>query len=496
MSPTKAGEGKTTTSIGLADSLTKLNKKTILCLREPSLGPCFGIKGGACGGGYSQVMPMDDINMHFTGDIHAVTTAHNLLSALIDNSIFQGNILNIDPNNITWKRVLDLNDRALREITIGLGEKNGISRNSGFDISVASEIMAILCLSKDLMDMKERFKSIIIGYTYDGKPITAHDLKAEGSMTLLMKDAIKPNLVQTLEHTPAIIHGGPFANIAHGCNSIIATKTALSLADYVVTEAGFGADLGAEKFFDLKCRIGNLKPNVAVVVATIRALKMHGGVLKEDLNNKNIAALEKGIPNLIKHIENIRKYNIPLVVALNLFPNDTKDEINYLMNYCEYNNIDIALSEVHSKGSDGGLELAQKVLKKANEPSDFKPLYELDIPIKEKILTVAKEIYGADNVVYTKESEEMITKINELKLNDLPICIAKTQSSFSDNPKTLGRPTNFDITIKEIRLSAGAGFIVCIAGSIMTMPGLPKEPAACNIDISEINNKYIIEGLF
>jgi formate--tetrahydrofolate ligase len=496
MSPTKVGEGKTTTSIGLADSLRKIGKNTILCLREPSLGPCFGIKGGACGGGYAQVVPMEDINLHFTGDIHAVTMAHNLLAAMIDNSIFQGNPLNIDPNKVTWKRVLDLNDRALREVTVGLGEKNGTPRNTGFDISVASEIMAILCLSKDLKDMKERFSKIIIGYTYDDLPVTVHDLKAEGSMALLMKDAIKPNLVQTLEHTPTIIHGGPFANIAHGCNSIIATKTALKLGDYVVTEAGFGADLGAEKFFDLKCRFGDLKPNIAVIVATIRALKMHGGVLKEDLDNENIEAIERGIPNLLKHIENVRKYNIPIVVALNLFPTDTESEINYLIDYCNNNNIEIALSEVYSKGSDGGIELAEKVVSLIEEESKFKPLYELNIPIKDKILTIAKEIYGANNVIYTEEAENTINKINKLGLNNLPVCIAKTQYSFSDDEKKLGRPTNFDITIREIRLSIGAGFIVCIAGKIMTMPGLPKEPAACNIDINEIDDKVVIEGLF
>ncbi len=494
INPTRAGEGKTTTSIGLADSLTKLNKKTILCLREPSLGPSFGMKGGACGGGYSQVVPMEDINLHFTGDIHAITTAHNLLSAMIDNSIYQGNPLNIDPNKITWKRVIDLNDRALREITIGLGNNNGIKRETGFDITVASEIMAILCLSKDLMDLKERFSKIIIGYTYDDKPVTVHDLKAEGAMTLIMKDAIKPNLVQTLENTPAFIHGGPFANIAHGCNSIIATQAALNLADYVVTEAGFGADLGAEKFFDLKCRFGNLKPDVAVIVCTIRALKMHGGIKKDELNIENISAIEKGFENLEKHLENIKIYNIPSIVAINIFPTDTENEINYLKQKCKDLNINVALSEVCSKGSDGGLELADKVLKVIqNEPSKFKLLYDVNLSIKDKILKISKEIYGADNVVYSKDAEDTINKLKDLKYDNLPICIAKTQYSFSDDEKKIGRPKYFDINIREIRLLKGAGFIVCIAGKIMTMPGLPKIPAACNINIDKFEK---IEGLF
>lgn len=495
ISPTKAGEGKTTTSVGLADALKKIGKKTILCLREPSLGPSFGIKGGACGGGYAQVVPMEDINLHFTGDIHAVTTAHNLLSAMIDNSIFQGNILNIDPNKVTWKRVVDLNDRALRCVTIGLGGKtNGIPRNSGFDITVASEIMAILCLSKDLMDMKKRFSKIVIGYSYDDLPITAHDLKAEGAMTLVMKDAIKPNLVQTLENTPAFIHGGPFANIAHGCNSLNATITALNLADYVVTEAGFGADLGAEKFFDLKCRYGNLKPNIAVVVATIRALKMHGGLNKEELNVEDIKSLEKGFVNLEKHIENIAKYNIPSIVAINIFPTDTEKEINYLKEKCDKLGIKCSLSDVFAKGSDGGIELAQSIVKIIDEnKSNFKVLYELNTTIKEKILTVAKEIYGANSVNYNEESSYMIDKLTNLGYGNLPICIAKTQYSLSDDEKKIGRPKDFEINIKEIRLSAGAGFIVCIAGNIMTMPGLPKIPAACNIDIDEFGK---ITGLF
>ncbi|NLV90053.1 MAG: formate--tetrahydrofolate ligase [Tenericutes bacterium] len=495
MSPTKAGEGKTTTSIGLADALNKINKNTMLCLREPSLGPSFGMKGGACGGGYAQVLPMEDINLHFTGDIHAVTTAHNLLSAMIDNSIFQGNLLNIDPNKVTWKRVVDLNDRALREIEIGLGEKNGTPRKTGFDITVASEIMAILCLSKDLMDLKEKIKKIIIGYTYDDIPVNVKDLKAEEAMTLIMKDAIKPNLVQTIELTPTLIHGGPFANIAHGCNSIIATSNALKLSDYVVTEAGFGSDLGGEKFFDLKCRIGNLKPSVAVVVSTVRALKMHGGVLKEDLYKVNLEAIKNGIPNLERHIENIKKYNVPIVIALNKFDTDSKKELDFVVNYFKDKNINIAISEVFSKGSKGGIDLAIKVIDSIKD-NKFKPIYNLDLSIEDKIKVIAKEIYRANNVIFEKEALNMLDKINKLGYNNLPICIAKTQYSFSDDEKLIGAPTNFDITIREIRLSIGAGFIVCIAGKIMTMPGLPKEPMACKMKINTIDGKNIIEGLF
>ncbi len=495
MTPTKFGEGKTTTSIGLADSLNKLDKKTILCLREPSLGPSFGMKGGACGGGYAQVIPMEDINLHFTGDLHAVTSAHNLISAVIDNSIYQDNLLNIDPSKVTWKRVADLNDRALRKITVGLSDKpKSATRETGFDITVASEIMAILCLSNDLMDLKEKVSNIIIGYTFDDKPITVHDLKIEGSVALLLKDAIKPNLVQTLENTPTIIHGGPFANIAHGCNSIIATKTALKLSDYVVTEAGFGADLGAEKFFDLKCRYGNLIPSVAVVVATLRALKIHGGVNLEDVDKENINAIKIGMSNLIKHIENINKYNINCVVSINVFEKDTENELNFLKSELDKLNIKSSLCYVYAKGSSGGIELAQKVLDVIDEDKSlFKPLYELNLSIKDKISIVAKEIYGATNIIYSEEAETMINKINDMNLSNLPICIAKTQYSFSDNEKLLGVPSNFDIKINTINISAGVGFIVCIAGNIRTMPGLPKVPAAVNIDIDEFGK---ITGLF
>lgn len=495
MSPTKSGEGKTTTSIGLADALNKINKKTVLALREPSLGPSFGMKGGACGGGYAQVVPMEDINLHFTGDMHAVTTAHNLLAAMIDNSIFHGNPLNIDPNKITWKRVLDINDRALRTIDIGLGEKNGIKRTTGFDITVASEIMAILCLAKDLKDLKERFKKIIVGYTFDDKIVTASDLKAEEAMTIIMKDAIKPNLVQTLEHTPTIIHGGPFANIAHGCNSIIATKTALKLGDYVVTEAGFGADLGAEKFFDLKCRIGNLKPNVAVLVATIRALKLHGGALKEELNKVNMEALIKGIPNLERHVENIKKYNIPVVIALNKFETDNKKELDFVINYFKEKNIEIAISDVFKKGSKGAIDLAVKVTDQIKD-SKFKLLYKDDLTIEDKINLIVREIYRGNNVIFEDDALKTLTKIKDLKLEHLPVVIAKTQYSFSDNEALIGAPNDFDITIREIRIAKGANFIVCIAGKIMTMPGLPKEPVATKMKITEDNDKYIIEGLF
>lgn len=495
ISPTPAGEGKTTTSVGLADGLAKIGKKVMVCLREPSLGPSFGVKGGAAGGGYAQVVPMDDINLHFTGDLHAITYAHNLLAAMIDNSIQQGNPLNIDPRTIVFRRVIDLNDRSLRDIVIGLGGKaNGVPRENGFDITVASEVMAILCLADDLMDMKERFSRIVIGYTYDKKPVTAADLKAQGAMALLMKDAIKPNLVQTLENTPAFIHGGPFANIAHGCNSVNATKTALKLADYTVTEAGFGADLGAEKFFDLKCRFAGLKPAVTVIVATVRALKMHGGVAKADLGAENLEAVTKGFANLEKHIENVGKFGVPVVVAINAFPTDTKAELDLVEKNCNALGVEVSLSEVWAKGGEGGRDLAEKVVKTIDaKESNFKVLYDTKLPIKEKINKIATEIYGADKVNFTADAEKTIKQLNDLGYAELPICMAKTQYSFTDDQTKLGRPTGFDITIREIRLSAGAGFLVCIAGAIMTMPGLPKVPSACNIDIDD---EGVITGLF
>lgn len=495
INPTKAGEGKSTVSVGLADSLNKIDKKTVLCLREPSLGPCFGIKGGACGGGYAQVVPMEDINLHFTGDFHALTSANNLLSAMIDNSIFQGNPLNIDPRTITFKRVVDLNDRALRNTVIGLGgPKNGVPREDGFDITVASEVMAILCLATDLDDLRKRLGNITIGYTYDKKRVTASDLKAEGAMTLLLKDAIKPNLVQTLEGTPTLIHGGPFANIAHGCNSIIATRTALKLGDYVVTEAGFGADLGAEKFFDLKCRIGNIKPDLVVIVATIRALKLHGGASKDDLSTPNTIALANGFVNLEKHIENVKSYGMPILVAINHFDDDSKEEIELLKEMCSKINVTAEFCDVFLKGSDGGIDLAKSVIKKLdNEGSNFKLLYEDDLSIKEKIECIAKNIYGASSVKYSKEASATIKKLTKEGFDKLPVCIAKTQYSLSDDEKLIGRPSGFEINIRDIKLSSGAGFIVVIAGNIMTMPGLPKEPAAIFMDI---DNKGKIKGLF
>lgn len=495
ISPTPAGEGKTTTSVGLADGLSKIGKKTMVCLREPSLGPSFGVKGGAAGGGYAQVVPMDDINLHFTGDLHAITYAHNLLSAMIDNSIQQGNPLNIDPRSVVFRRVIDLNDRSLRDIVIGLGGKaNGVPRENGFDITVASEVMAILCLADDLMDMKARFAKIVIGYTYDKKPVTAADLQAQGAMALLMKDAIKPNLVQTLENTPAFIHGGPFANIAHGCNSVNATKTAMKLAEYTVTEAGFGADLGAEKFFDLKCRFADLKPDATVIVATVRALKMHGGVPKAELGPENLEALKKGFANLEKHIENVGKFGVPVVVAINKFPTDSDAELALVEKLCNDMGVEVSLSEVWGKGGEGGRDLAEKVVKTIEtKPSNFKFLYDAAKPIKDKISTIANEIYGADKVNYTAEADKLIKQFTEMGYGDLPICMAKTQYSFTDDQTKLGRPSGFDITIREVRLSAGAGFLVCITGSIMTMPGLPKVPSACNIDIDE---NGVITGLF
>ena len=495
INPTSAGEGKTTTNVGLSMGLNKIGKKTITALREPSLGPCFGVKGGAAGGGYAQVVPMDDINLHFTGDIHAITTANNLLAALLDNHIKHGNALGIDPTKITWKRCLDMNDRALRDIVVALGGTgNGIPRQDGFDISVASEIMAILCLATSMTDLKERLKKMIVGYTYANEPVTAEQLDATGSLALLLKDAIKPNLVQTLENTPAIIHGGPFANIAHGCNSVMTTKTALKIADYVVTEAGFGADLGAEKFFNIKCRYAGLKPDVAVVVATVRALKNHGGVPRTELNDENMEALEKGFGNLEKQIENVQKFGVPVVVAINAFPTDTDKELKFVEERCREMGADAVLSEVWAKGGEGGVALAKRVVEVVESGSaNFKPLYDLEMPIKQKIETIAKEIYGADGVDFTAKAEKEIAKYDSIGLSKLPICMAKTQYSLSDNPKLLGRPSGFRVTVSNVRASAGAGFLVALTGDIMTMPGLPKVPAANKMDILESGE---IIGLF
>ncbi|HOQ00122.1 MAG TPA: formate--tetrahydrofolate ligase [Acetivibrio clariflavus] len=495
INPTPAGEGKTTTTVGLGQAMAKIGKKAIIALREPSLGPVMGIKGGAAGGGYSQVVPMEDINLHFTGDMHAITAANNLLSAAIDNHIHQGNSLNIDVRQIVWKRAMDMNDRALRNIVVGLGGKaNGIPREDGFLITVASEIMAILCLSMNLMDLKERLGKIIIGYDYDGNPVTAKDLKVNGAMALLLKDAIKPNIVQTLENTPVIMHGGPFANIAHGCNSVMATKIALKLADYCITEAGFGADLGAEKFFNIKCRMAGLKPDAVVLVATIRALKYNGGVKKEDLGEENLNALKSGIVNLEKHIENIKKFGLPVIVAINHFESDTDEEIEFVKNFCKSMNVDVAFSDVFSKGGEGGKELAEKLVELLDTTvSNFKPLYDLNLPIKEKIEIIAKEIYGAKSVIYSSQADKTIKKIESMGLDKLPICMAKTQYSLSDNPSLLGRPEGFDINVKELKISAGAGFIVALTGDIMTMPGLPKVPAAEKIDI---DSSGVIQGLF
>lgn len=494
INPTPAGEGKTTTTVGLGQALNRIGKTTVIALREPSLGPSFGVKGGAAGGGYSQVVPMEDINLHFTGDIHAVTTAHNLLAALLDNHIHQGNALNIDPRQIVLRRVMDLNERALRNIIVGLGGKvNGVPRESGFDISVASEVMAALCLASDLMDLKERFKRIVVAYTYDGKPVTADDLNAAGSMALLMKDAIKPNLVQTLENTPAFVHGGPFANIAHGANSIIATKMGLKLAEYTVTEAGFGADLGAEKFFDIVCRYAGFRPDAVVLVASIRALKNHGGVPKDKLSEVNMEALEKGTANLEKQLENIQKYGLPVVVALNEFPTDTQEEVDLIVKKCNALGAEVAVSQVWAKGGAGGEDLAHKVIAAAEKPSSFKFLYESDLPLKDKIETICKEIYGAKKVNYSANADKSLAKFEELGYGNLPICIAKTQYSLSDNPDLKGRPTDFEVTIREVKLSAGAGFVVALTGEIMTMPGLGKTPAAEKIDI--LPNGEIV-GLF
>ncbi len=495
INPTPAGEGKTTTTIGLADSLKKLGKKTVVALREPSLGPVFGIKGGAAGGGYAQVVPMEDINLHFTGDFHAIGAANNLLAAMIDNHIFQGNSLNIDPSKITWKRCVDMNDRQLRFVEDGLGGgKNGVPRKDGFDITVASEIMAVFCLASSLEDLKERLSRLIIGYTFDNKPVTAGDLKAQGAMTALLKDALKPNLVQTLEHTPAIVHGGPFANIAHGCNSVIATKMAMKLGDYTVTEAGFGADLGAEKFLDIKCRLAGLKPDAVVIVATVRALKMHGGMSKENLNIENLDALEKGIPNLLRHVSNIKNvYHLPSVVAINKFPTDTQDEIDLIIEKCKELDVNVVLSDVWANGSEGGLDLAKEVIKLCDEPNKFEFSYELQDTIENKISTIAKRIYGGKGAKFLPEALDDIKRITDLGFGNLPICIAKTQYSFSDDLTKLGAPTDFEITIKEVKVSAGAGFIVALTGSILTMPGLPKVPAAEKIDVLP-NGKIV--GLF
>ncbi len=487
INPTPAGEGKTTTNVGLSMALNKLGYKTVTTLREPSLGPCFGVKGGAAGGGYSQVVPMDDINLHFTGDFHAITSAHNLLAAMVDNSLHQGNPLNIAVKRVVWKRVMDMNDRALRDIIIGLGNTgNGVMREGGFDITVASEIMAILCLATSLDDLKDRLGRMVVAYNKDGDAVTANDIGATGAMALLLKDAIKPNLVQTLENTPAIIHGGPFANIAHGCNSVMATKTALKLGDYVVTEAGFGADLGAEKFFDIKCRYAGLKPDATVIVATVRALKMHGGVDKKELGTENLEALEAGCANLLRHIENVKKFGVPSVVAINRFPTDTEAELALLEKLCKEKGVEVVLSEVFAKGGEGGIALAEKVVELAESgKADFKPLYNTGSSIKNKITTIATEIYGAESVAFEAAALKQIADIEKLGLDKFPICMAKTQYSFSDDAKKLGAPTGFKITVREVKVSAGAGFIVALTGSIMTMPGLPKVPAACGMDILE-----------
>ena len=494
ITPTPAGEGKTTTTIGLGQALQKMGKKAVIAIREPSLGPVFGVKGGAAGGGYSQVLPMEDINLHFTGDIHAVSSAHNLLAAMADNHLHHGNPLGLDPRQIAIRRAMDMNERALRSIVIGLGGKpNGVPRESGFDISVASEVMAILCLSSDLKELKGRLSKIIVGYTYDGKPVTAGDLKAQGAMTALLKDAIKPNLVQTVEGLPAFVHGGPFANIAHGCNSVVATKLGLKLADYFVTEAGFGAELGAEKFMDIKCRLADLRPDVVVIVATIRALKMHGGVPKSALANENLKALESGFANLKKHIENVRAFGVPAVVALNRFPTDTERELKLVRDMCESLGVSMALSEVWAKGGSGGIELANEVLKAAEKPSSFKFLYDPHESPKDKIEKIAKTLYGAGEVRYTPEAEADLKRVHELGYDDLLVCMAKTQHSLSDDPALFGYPEGFTMTVREVRISAGAGFIVPITGKIMTMPGLPRVPAAEGVDVDEFGR---ITGLF
>ena len=495
INPTPAGEGKTTTSVGLGQAFGRLGKKAVIALREPSLGPCFGIKGGAAGGGLSQVVPMEDLNLHFTGDFHAITSANNLLAAMLDNHIQQGNELGIDTRSVVWKRCLDMNDRVLRNVVVGLGAKtDGFVREDHFVITVASEIMAVLCLADDMKDLKQRLGRMVVAYNYEGEPVTAADLKAVGAMAALLKDALKPNLIQTLEHTPAIVHGGPFANIAHGCNSVRATKMALKMADYVITEAGFGADLGAEKFMDIKCRMAGLKPNAVVLVATVRALKYNGGVPKNELSAENMDALHKGIVNLEKHIENLHKFGVPIVVTLNSFVTDTEAEISYIRKFCEERNCEFALSEVWEKGGEGGIPLAEKVLDTLeNKESDFHVLYENELSLKEKIETVAREIYGADGVNYTSAASKQLKKLEELGFGKLPVCMAKTQYSLSDDPMLLGRPEGFSISVREAYVSAGAGFVVVLTGAVMTMPGLPKAPAAFNIDVNE---EGVITGLF
>lgn len=495
INPTPAGEGKTTTTIGLVDALNKRGRKTIAALREPSLGPCFGIKGGAAGGGYAQVVPMEELNLHFTGDFHAITSANNLLAAMLDNHIQKGNQLRIDPRSVVWKRCMDMNDRVLRNIVVGLGKKSdGMPREDHFVISVASEVMAIFCLAENLHDLKERLKKIIVAYNFDGEPVTADDLKATGAMAALLVDALKPNIVQTLEHNMAIVHGGPFANIAHGCNSVRATRTALKLGDIAVTEAGFGADLGAEKFFDIKCRKAGLKPDAVVLVATVRALKYNGGVAKDDLKTENIEALKKGIVNLEKHIENLQKYGVPVIVTLNSFDTDTQAEIDFVKNFCEERGAEFAVSEVFAKGGEGGLDLADKVIDTLeNKKSDFHVLYPDNMPLEDKICTIAKEIYGACGVNYTAAASKQLGKLKDLGMDNLPVCMAKTQYSLSDDAKALGRPTGFKINVREVYPSAGAGFVVAVLGNIMTMPGLPKHPAAENIDVTDDGR---ITGLF
>ena len=494
ISPTPAGEGKTTTTVGLGQALSQLGKKTMICLREPSLGPCMGIKGGAAGGGYSQVVPMEDINLHFTGDLHAITAAHNLLAAMVDNHIQQGNVLGIDPRRVVWNRVMDMNDRVLRHIVVGLGgHPNGVPRESGFDITVASEVMAILCLARSISDMKERFAKIIVGYTYDNAPVTAGDIHAEGAMAALLKDALKPNLVQTLEHVPAFIHGGPFANIAHGCNSVLATKTALHLADYVITEAGFGADLGAEKFLDIKCRFAGLKPDAAVLVATIRALKMNGGKAKNELTESDPEAVKRGLPNLLRHISNLKKFGLPIVVALNMFPSDTAEEKKVIEDACQEVGVAVAESNVFTEGGKGGLELGEKVLSAIEQGSNYHTLYDLEGSLKDKIETIAKEIYGAADVAYDPAAAKELKHIEEMGFAHVPVCIAKTPASFSDDPTKLGAPEGFTLHVREARIAAGAGFVVILTGKVMTMPGLPRRPAAEKIDVDEEGN---ITGLF